>query len=99
MLFQYVGLLVKPPFVFRARPAKFPRDWWYTDQPMLPVRGLVIIMVGATPRPCPIVPDPLDCDVYVTMLTPLVVFALTVEGMVPSVFATPAPFAVQFHAT
>jgi hypothetical protein len=33
------------------------------------------------------------------MLTPLVVFALTVDATVPSVFATPAPFAFQFHAT
>ena len=41
-------------------------------------------------------------DAYVrkhVVLAMLVVFALTVDGMVPAVFATPAPLAFHAHAT
>ena len=56
-------------------------------------------MLGATPSPCPTVTGDVPEALAVTTENPEVVFALTVEVMLPAVLVTPAPLAFQFHAT
>jgi len=75
-------------------------DVCQTIHDLAALRFLTIIILGATPSPCPTVafaPVP----VYVTTLNPAVVLALTVEVIVPTVLlpAVTVPPAFQFQAT
>ena len=101
MLFQIVVLACEAAVVLSSIKFPIPIDVCHTAQFTKPAepRVFTIIILGATPNPCPIVSFVEAFFVNVATLKPAVAFALTCAEIVPLVLVTVEPPAFHCQPT